>query len=315
MIFALRAFEEAYQPVLDGMLTTLSRLGVTFDVFTPESKFLLDGSVDRLMLELRASELHGVAENGAEYLDLGARGLKGKPEFFYRRSDGSSLYATRDLAYHRWKWTQSERLINILGEDHRLQSEQVGLTLEELGVRRPEVIFYAFIKLPEGKMSTRAGRVVFMDDLIEEAIERAREVVLQRRGATDPTLLERISTAVAASAIRFNIIKVSLRRASPSVGRKPCPSTAGALHSSCTVTRERSASIGRFRRSRPRTSPWHGTMHRWEPCPRACSICFVCWNAPQMSFARLRINADLTYSPSTCWSLRKHTMDSTGTAR
>lgn len=206
---ALRAFEEAYQPVLDGMLTTLSRLGVTFDVFTPESKFLLDGSVDRLMLELRASELHGVAENGAEYLDLGARGLKGKPEFFYRRSDGSSLYATRDLAYHRWKWTQSERLINILGEDHRLQSEQVGLTLEELGVRRPEVIFYAFIKLPEGKMSTRAGRVVFMDDLIEEAIERAREVVLQRRGATDPTLLERISTAVAASAIRFNIIKVS----------------------------------------------------------------------------------------------------------
>ena len=84
--------------MLDGMLTTLSRLGVTFDVFTPESKFLLDGSVDRRCFELRASsELHGVAENGAEYLDLGARGLKGKPEFFYRRSDGSSLYATRDL--------------------------------------------------------------------------------------------------------------------------------------------------------------------------------------------------------------------------
>ena len=44
-------------------------------------------------------------------------GLKGKTEFFYRRGDGSSLYATRDIAYHIWKFKQCDNLINILGED------------------------------------------------------------------------------------------------------------------------------------------------------------------------------------------------------
>ena len=73
--------------------------------------------------------IHGVADNGAEYLDLGARGLKGKTEFYFRRGDGSSLYATRDIAYHIWKYSQcSDNLINVLGEDHKLQSKQVSLT-------------------------------------------------------------------------------------------------------------------------------------------------------------------------------------------
>ena len=129
--------------------------------------------------EVSAARQH--RENGAQFLDLGQRGLKGKTEFFYRRGDGSSLYATRDIAYHRWKWTQCNELINVLGEDHRLQAQQVGLTLEELGERRPEVMFYSFIKLPEGKMSTRRGNVVFMDDLLEEAHAHAVEVLKERR--------------------------------------------------------------------------------------------------------------------------------------
>ena len=147
----LEAFEQAYQPVLDGMLETLGRLGIHFDRFTKESMFVTNGDVARLMEELGELEINGVAENGAQFLDLGARGLKGKTEFFYRRGDGSSLYATRDIAYHRWKWQQSSELINVLGEDHKLQAQQVGLTLEELGEARPEVVFYSFIKLQKEK--------------------------------------------------------------------------------------------------------------------------------------------------------------------
>ena len=82
------------------MLETLSRLGIDFDTFTKESKFVVDGSVSTLMDELSSLEINGLAENGAQYLDLGQRGLKGKTEFFYRIGDGSSLYATRDIAYH-----------------------------------------------------------------------------------------------------------------------------------------------------------------------------------------------------------------------
>lgn len=205
----LEAFESAYQPVLDGMLETLGRLGIHFDRFTKESLFVINGDVAKLMEELGGLEINGVADNGAQFLDLGQRGLKGKTEFFYRRGDGSSLYATRDIAYHRWKWTQCNELINVLGEDHKLQAQQVGLTLEELGERRPEVMFYSFIKLPEGKMSTRRGNVVFMDDLLEEAQAHAIEVLKERRPDLDDASMKTIAEAVGTSAVRFNIISVS----------------------------------------------------------------------------------------------------------
>ena len=205
----LASFESAYQPVLDGMLTTLGRLGINFDRFTKESIFVTNGDVGRLMERLGTLEINGEADNGAQFLDLGARGLKGKTEFFYRRGDGSSLYATRDIAYHMWKWTMEGDLINVLGEDHKLQAKQVGMTLEELGQKRPEVVFYSFIKLPEGKMSTRRGNVVFMDDLLEEAKEQAAVVVRELRPQYDEDKIATIAEAVGTSAVRFNIIKVS----------------------------------------------------------------------------------------------------------
>jgi len=205
----LASFESAYQPVLDGMLTTLGRLGINFDRFTKESIFVTNGDVGRLMERLGTLEINGEADNGAQFLDLGARGLKGKTEFFYRRGDGSSLYATRDIAYHMWKWTMEGDLINVLGEDHKLQAKQVGMTLEELGQKRPEVVFYSFIKLPEGKMSTRRGNVVFMDDLLEEAKEQAAVVVRELRPQYDEEKIATIAEAVGTSAVRFNIIKVS----------------------------------------------------------------------------------------------------------
>ena len=205
----LDSFENAYQPVLDGMLETLSRLRINFDEFTKESMFVTNGDVSNIMQKLSTLAIHGVADNGAEYLDLGARGLKGKTEFFYRRGDGSSLYATRDIAYHIWKYSQCDTLINVLGEDHKLQSKQVSMTLNELGYNSPEVLFYSFIKLPDGKMSTRRGNVVFMDDLLEEAKAHAAEVVKEIRTDYTDEQISHIAEAVGTSAVRFNIIKVS----------------------------------------------------------------------------------------------------------
>ena len=206
----LEKFESAYQPVLDGMLETLARLGIEFDSFTKESKFIIDGSVDLIMSQLEGSELHGTADNGAHFLELESRGIQGKStKFYFRRGDGSSLYATRDIAYHQWKWSEAKRLLNILGEDHKLQSKQVGIALDELGIDNPDVVFYAFTKMPDGKMSTRRGNVVYMDDLIDEAAERATEVVRGIRSDLSENELKSIGEAVGISAVRFNIIRVS----------------------------------------------------------------------------------------------------------
>ena len=206
----LNRFESAYQPVLDGMLETLGRMGISFDSFTKESRFIVDGSVEVLMDQLQSSELHGVAENGAHYLELESKGVKGKStQFYYRRGDGSSLYATRDLAYHQYKWTRSNRLLNILGEDHKLQSKQVCIALEELDIQTPEVVFYAFTKLADGKMSTRRGNVVYMDDLLDEARARALEIVREARSDLPEEKLLEIAESVGVSATRFNIARIS----------------------------------------------------------------------------------------------------------
>ena len=206
----LNQFKDAFQPILDGMLETLSKLGIEYDSFTNESQFIIDGTVSKIMNDLKKSELYGEAENGAKYLELENKGVSGKStKFFFQRGDGSSLYATRDLAYHQWKWTKSEKLINVLGEDHKLQSKQVSIALKELDIKSPEVIFYAFIKLPDGKMSTRRGNVVFMDDLIFEAEEIALKILAERKDDLQKSDAEKIAKAVASSAIRFNILKVS----------------------------------------------------------------------------------------------------------
>ena len=142
-------------------------------------------------------------------MELEKKGLSGNKstKFFFQRSDGSSLYPTRDVAYHQWKWTRADELLNILGEDHRLQSKQVSAALEELGTKPPAVLFYSFVKMPEGKMSTRRGNVVFMDDLISEAIVQAKSAVMERRGDLSSEKVSEIAEAVGISAVRFNVIR------------------------------------------------------------------------------------------------------------
>ena len=263
----LTAFEEAYQPVLDGMLETLGRLGIHFDRFTKESLFVTNGDVGRLMESLGNLEINGSADNGAQYLDLGARGLKGKTEFFYRRGDGSSLYATRDIAYHIWKWQQSNELINVLGEDHKLQAQQVGLTLEELGHKRPEVMFYSFIKLPEGKMSTRRGNVVFMDDLLEEAKAQAAAVVTELRPEYDQETVANIAEAVGTRPYASTSSTSAQRKDSPSVGRTPLTSNPVLHRSSCTAIR-----VLVVQSERTSTKWIHlSLMVAWTPRPSATS--------------------------------------------
>ncbi len=71
------------------------------------------------------------------------------------------------------------------------------------------MVFYAFTKLADGKMSTRRGNVVFMDDLLDEAQARALETVKEIRSDLPEGKLLEISEAVGVSATRFNIARIS----------------------------------------------------------------------------------------------------------
>jgi len=200
----------SYAPVLDGIKQSLLRINIHIDTYIPESTFVYDKSVERIIKELKQTP-HCHEEDDAFYLDMEPFGIQGRnTKFFFLRKDGTTLYATRDIAYHQWKAHNADMLVNVLGEDHKLESKQVRVALELLQTKiLPQVVFYAFVSLPGGKMSTRRARVVYLDELIEECIERAYEEVKKRRASelTD-SQMKKIAELVGIGSLRYNIIKV-----------------------------------------------------------------------------------------------------------
>ncbi len=206
--------KENCQKVLDGMNTSLRRLDIHFDSFAWESKHIFNGNVDKVVKNLKAHEFTDY-EDSALYLDLEKVGITGQENKFYlTRSDGSSLYSTRDIAYHLDKLDHYDRVIDILGEDHKLKAKVVRLVVGLLGQEKEKIepLFYSFVSLPEGKMSTRLGRVVYLDDLIEESVGRARKEVEKRRPELASELKCGIAEAVGTGAIRYNIIRVQAEK-------------------------------------------------------------------------------------------------------
>ncbi|MCJ7698178.1 MAG: arginine--tRNA ligase, partial [Thermoplasmata archaeon] len=200
----------SYAPVLDGIKQSLLRINIHIDTYVPESTFVYDKSVERIVKELKQTP-HCHEQDDAFYLDMEPFGIQGRnTKFFFLRNDGTTLYATKDIAYHQWKAHHADMLVNVLGEDHKLESKQVRVALELLQTKiLPQVVFYAFVSLPGGKMSTRRGRVVYLDELIDECIERAYEEVKKRRASelTD-SQMKKIAELVGIGSLRYNIIKV-----------------------------------------------------------------------------------------------------------
>lgn len=184
---------------------TLARLDIIVDYFAHESKFL--EATKEIVSLLKKSKLCS-EEDDAYYLDLSDFGVNKK--FFFVRADGTTLYATRDIAYHLWKAKRGDVLINILGEDHKLESKYVVETIKNVFKNdvKIEVIFYSFVSLPEGKMSTRKGKVVFMDDLLEEAVARAEIEVKKRRSDLSEDRIKKIAEIVGIGAVRYNLVNV-----------------------------------------------------------------------------------------------------------
>ncbi len=200
----------AYAPVLAGIQQSLQRINITIDTYIPESTFVYDKSVDQAVNELKKTK-YSHEEDGAFYIDMEPFGIHGRnTKFFFLRSNGTTLYATRDITYHQWKAKQADILINVLGEDHKLESKQVTVALELLKTKiLPQTVFYAFVSLPGGKMSTRKGRVVYLDDLIDECIEHAYEEVKKRRAdELDESEMRKIAELIGIGSLRYNIIKV-----------------------------------------------------------------------------------------------------------
>ncbi|MCI4350508.1 MAG: arginine--tRNA ligase [Thermoplasmata archaeon] len=198
--------------ILRGMLASLQRINIGFDEFVWESTFLTDGSVAEVVRRLRAAPHAIVEANGARAIDAATYHLpKEDARIIVTRADGTTLYVTRDVAYHLAKMARFPRVIDVLGQDHLLHAKTLIALLTELGeARAPEFILYQYVVLPDGgKMSTRQGTAVFLDDLLDEAVDRARKEILARRDDLAVADVDAIAAKLGASAVRYHIARVA----------------------------------------------------------------------------------------------------------
>jgi arginyl-tRNA synthetase len=200
------------QATLEGMLVSLARIGVRFDELVWESEFVRDGSVGRVLERLAKAPHAHWEENGALAIDASGQALpKESTLIIVARANGTSLYVTRDIAYHLSKFARFPRVVDVLGQDHRLHARTLEVLLAEIGEpRRPEFLLYQYLTTPEGGgMSTRKGTAVYLDALLDEAEARAQKEVRARWPEVNEADVGEIAAAVGAGAVRYHILRVA----------------------------------------------------------------------------------------------------------
>jgi arginyl-tRNA synthetase len=164
--------EVAQQRIFHEIEATLAALGIHFDVYTNEKTFYEDGSIDRVLADLRAKDLVYDAD-GAVWLRATSLGLE--RDRVLVKSSGEPTYLLPDIAYHREKLRRGfDRVIDVQGADHIEQFPFVRAAIGALGcdATRIELVMHQFVTLTRGgqqvKQSTRRATYVTVDELLEE---------------------------------------------------------------------------------------------------------------------------------------------------
>ena len=193
---SLKEFEKIYE-----------LLNVKFDSYKGESFYS-----DKMQEVIDILEKNGklTESQGAKVVDLTDKGIKAP--CIIQKSNGSSIYATRDLAaiLYRARTYDFDKCIYVVGEEQNLHFKQVFevakyLDLDEKYTNGLEHVSYGMIMLPEGKMSTRKGNFVKVEDLLNESISKAKEI-MQDRSLDDK---DKIAKQVGIGAVIFEDLKES----------------------------------------------------------------------------------------------------------
>ena len=148
-------------------------LEIKFDIIIGESEFIEEGK--KTVEEALKKKIAFVDKGGETVVKLEPE----LPNFIVLRSNGTTLYATRDLALAAFKHKKYsfDRSLILTASEQNLHFRQVIKTLELLGrdyAKNYKHLGFGLISLPEGKLSTREGRVVFLEDVINEMINAAK---------------------------------------------------------------------------------------------------------------------------------------------
>ena len=169
---ACRYWNRFRQMSLDNYNQIYDLLGIKFEYYHGESHYneLLDGVI-RLVQE------KGIAREseGALIVDLEPYGL---PPVMLRKKDGATLYITRDIAaaIYRHETFNFALSLYVVGAEQKLHFQQLFKILELLGFRGARDcvhIPFGLIRFKEGRMSTREGNIIFLEEVLQRAIAMA----------------------------------------------------------------------------------------------------------------------------------------------
>jgi arginyl-tRNA synthetase len=199
---SLKAFQGPYD-----------RLGVVFDHVTGESFY--EDRMEPAMTRVKAAGVLEV-DDGAEVVKLDALGIK--VPCILRKSDGTTLYHTRDLAavFYREETFEPDRILYVVGAEQKLHFEQLKALLTRIGdpiADKIEHVPFGLIlaKNPDTgkweKFASRGGNAIFLDEVLDEAVARAREVIRDKNPDLEDA--DQVAEQVGVSAIIFNDLKAS----------------------------------------------------------------------------------------------------------
>ncbi|GLH75024.1 arginine--tRNA ligase [Geothrix limicola] len=169
------------------------RLGVSFDTLAQGEAFYEDRLVPT-MQRLEDAGLLVEGDKGARIINLEDVGIS--TPCLVQKGDGTSIYATRDLAaaLYRKEAYGFDRCLYVVGTDQVLHFQQIFAVLDKLDpwfkgrmLHTP----FGMVKLPEGKMSTRKGNVIFLEDVLDEARERVAAIIDEK----NPELADKAEVA------------------------------------------------------------------------------------------------------------------------
>lgn len=188
--YSLEEFERVYK-----------LLGIKFDSYAGES-FYTD-KMPQIIEELKDKGLL-IKSQGAEIVDLEEYDLGA---CMIEKSDGTSLYATRDIAaaIYRKNHYDFDKCIYVVASQQNLHFKQWKKVLELMGYEwQKDCIHVPFglVMLEDGAMSTREGRVVFLEDVLNQAISKTKEIIDEKN--PDAPNVEEISKQVGVGAVVFN---------------------------------------------------------------------------------------------------------------
>lgn len=175
-------------------------LGISFDSYNGESFY--SDKMPRFVQELKDKGLLEESQ-GANVVDLEDYGLG---TALITKSDGSTLYITRDIAaaVYRKETYDFYKNIYVVASQQNLHFQQWFKILELMGydwAKDCVHVPFGLVSLEEGTMSTRHGRVVFLEDVLNKAVEKTREIILEKN--PDAENVDEIAKEVGIGAVIF----------------------------------------------------------------------------------------------------------------